>query len=1586
MNRMMRRICSAFLVLVMLLGVLPVMSKRAEAGDAKAVSADLRGGITNNSVAAGTPGGAKTLPYVYGFENNDLDAEGWTRVDCNEYSLVCDYYEFSGEYAFNFYVNDSPQYLISPEINSEGKDYYVSFYHMALFNESSFQVGYSTTTNDISAFTWQDVTPEKWVWNQYKADFSADVKFIAIKGILTFDDCTLSLDDFAFAVTGCLPPTDLSVSSITDQSATLTWAAPSVTRTITGYSYQLKAQDDSWGEDTEVIDSSLTSASFDNLLENTYYDFRVKTLYAEGKSLDYATIVVLTDASGSVSPPFSEDFENGMGAWRVINGKKRTGIDRCYTSNSQAFSFQGDAQQYLISPRLDCPAEIKVTFDYSISDKKYPITFRVGYSTTTKKTSEFTWGDEVTGTEWEYMEYTATFPAATKYIAIKYCIGGKTANLYIDNFNVFVEGVLPPTGLTVSNIACQSVTIAWDKDSNATSYAYQYRKIYENTWSDETTTTATSAIISGLMADTDYEVRLKAIYGSNSSIYTYTRLITATALPYEMNFENHFGRWNMVDCDINDHATVDSIAFTGRRTAAARDSNVGFQFDRMDSGSAQYLISPLFGGETAVKLSFYYRVPSNITETIYVGYSTTTNEKDAFTFGEAITFKSSSWTQYVNTFPAGARYFAIKYTSNKYYVFIDDINIEEYSPYAKPEAIGCTDLSETEATLGWIVPIGATGFIYQYKKRSDDEWSDEFTLRTNIVVLNGLTPNTCYNFRVKTLYYSYSSTYATFSFQTDAEVVGLPYADGFENGIGGWRLIDCEGATGIKNSNNMYEGTHYFYFFLSDKHQYLRSPHFAGGVPIKVSFYYKNLEQYYATLAVGYTSSKDAEINWVDTALRISSGEWTLYEKIFPADTQYVVLCCCKDGNFIFLDDIRFEDATPKTNSSVIKAPSAKSLSYNGSAQELVNAGTAEGGIMVYSLEENGTYSADIPTGNAVDTYKVWYYVQGDSAHNNTNKKYVEVKITKADIEPAVSVTGWTFGDNPNQLSVSGNPGNGDVAYQYKVQGADDNTYADDIPTEAGSYTVRASIEETQNYKAGTATANFTISKLQNPKDLTDLSRSISKTNTSVNASVATLVPADAGTVSAFSVNGSVTTTGSVMVSNVAFDANGTLTADLSNCRPGDTITIPVKITAGNYDCVLSVVISISDLANPVYVAPEANTLTYNGSSQALVTSGSVTTGGELQFSTDGNTWSASVPTGIDAAAYTVYYRVTETDKVNGVDPTPVNATIVGKAVTITADSAEKTYDGTALTKDSYVVDGLVTGDSIKTITISGAQIEIGEGKNTASGAAIVNAAGADVTKNYVIVYKAGALTVTKATTSENQPEKTPEEPKTTPEEPKDTPEEPKKTYTVIWLDGNGKELDKKEYIEGDAEPVTDKTPTKADADSFYFEFEGWDNGKVDGTTKTYTPTFAKKPLYTSEIGTLEYTMGENKEAIVRIIGNRNNTGLVGRVKSIGTDTKNAVFGTDVLLREGSLIMTFAPGYLDSLGVGEHMIRVVFDDGEVSFLVRILAAIATGTPTPAPADTTPVTGDALPVVPLALVMIVTFAGAAGMVMYRRKRG
>lgn len=86
---------------------------------------------------------------------------------------------------------------------------------------------------------------------------------------------------------------------------------------------------------------------------------------------------------------------------------------------------------------------------------------------------------------------------------------------------------------------------------------------------------------------------------------------------------------------------------------------------------------------------------------------------------------------------------------------------------------------------------------------------------------------------------------------------------------------------------------------------------------------------------------------------------------------------------------------------------------------------------------------------------------------------------------------------------------------------------------------------------------------------------------------------------------------------------------------------------------------------------------------------------------------------------------------------------ILPMALTITADSDTKEYDGKALTKDSYTNTDLAKGDSIESVTVTGTQTEVGSSDNVPSDAKIVDENGKDATANYEISYVAGKLTVT---------------------------------------------------------------------------------------------------------------------------------------------------------------------------------------------------------------------------------------------------
>ena len=116
--------------------------------------------------------------------------------------------------------------------------------------------------------------------------------------------------------------------------------------------------------------------------------------------------------------------------------------------------------------------------------------------------------------------------------------------------------------------------------------------------------------------------------------------------------------------------------------------------------------------------------------------------------------------------------------------------------------------------------------------------------------------------------------------------------------------------------------------------------------------------------------------------------------------------------------------------------------------------------------------------------------------------------ITKGTLTPAVTLTGWTYGEEANTPSVEGNLGGGDVTYTYAEEGSAD--FSENMPTDAGTYIVKASIAETDDgYLAAEATSVFTISPRTASIGWTDTSLTYNKKSQIPKAEVLNLVGSD---------------------------------------------------------------------------------------------------------------------------------------------------------------------------------------------------------------------------------------------------------------------------------------------------------------------------------------------------------------------------------------------------------------------------------------------------------------------------------------------
>ena len=208
------------------------------------------------------------------------------------------------------------------------------------------------------------------------------------------------------------------------------------------------------------------------------------------------------------------------------------------------------------------------------------------------------------------------------------------------------------------------------------------------------------------------------------------------------------------------------------------------------------------------------------------------------------------------------------------------------------------------------------------------------------------------------------------------------------------------------------------------------------------------------------------------TANISENGLYTVKENNGGIDVnEYDVQLTLKDPT-----NYRWEDGTVDTTvkfnitkaTPVVTKPTTKTLTYNGSEQELVNAASTNGGTVKYSLD-NKNWSTSIPTGKAAKEYTVYYKVEG-----NKNFKDVDVKEITNKINPRTIDLNWnkelTYnGKEQLPTATVSNLADGDKC-EITVDGAQHKN--------AGTYEAKATKVSNPNYKLPEdVTTSYTIGK-----------------------------------------------------------------------------------------------------------------------------------------------------------------------------------------------------------------------------------------------------------------------------------------------------------------------------------------------------------------------------------------------------------------------------------------------------------------------------------------------------------------------------
>lgn len=441
-----------------------------------------------------------------------------------------------------------------------------------------------------------------------------------------------------------------------------------------------------------------------------------------------------------------------------------------------------------------------------------------------------------------------------------------------------------------------------------------------------------------------------------------------------------------------------------------------------------------------------------------------------------------------------------------------------------------------------------------------------------------------------------------------------------------------------------------------------------------------------------------------------------------------------------------------------------------------------------------------------------------------------------------------------------------------------------------------------QGYDTSTGNITGTITvknKAATPVAITGTDSSITYTGETVDVSQYFSIDNNAGAATYTLVTGTNGGTG-----------KGTLSGTTLTVTQTGTFKIKVSTVANGIFAAGEKIVTLTvDNGTILYTATDYST-TYDGQPHSISVSVTNPEGAAVTYSTDGITYGSDNPSFSNEGTYTVYYRITK-DNYTTVEGSKT-VTINKKPVTITAQEQDIVW-GKDINQSLYTVseDGLITGDSIKEITLTPSTTDRTEnGTISVSGVKIENAAGVDVTANYDITMANGNLKITHNTAL--APERI-EASKT------------KTTYTA----GDTLNVDDLAvtvyYADGYSEPVQDYT-----TNVFAIDMSA-DGDKIltvsytkNGVTKTKDITIKVNAALASYkiISGADSEWKQNTDRTITIGGN----GEFSKFESVKVDG-SIIDAKNYTAKEGSTIIILKADYLKTLSVGTHSFEIVWADG-----------------------------------------------------------
>ena len=768
-------------------------------------------------------GAITLLPYAEDFETGVVSINGTNYISCwdryasipanNVYLNNSTTYAHSGSKYLDFaYTTNCFNIAITPEIDAyyDMSTLMVDFYACRTGSSGTLEVGIMEDPTDPSTFDPIDTInladANSYSYRNFTVGFNGYTgsgHHVAFR-VNNATNCGFYIDDVTIDVAPfCSPAHSLEVTDVTGFNATLEWQ-PGILGTTVGYTVEYaEAGTENWITAGNTTEPNFTLTGLDQM---TNYDVRVKSECEDGSEGDWIMASFRTaclsggdihigEGSDVVSYFPASSCYNYAVSQQVYMAAEMGGPNTLNSISFQCSSVTSNPTRnisiYLMHTSEASPLSNWIALDSTaVMVYSGTHTFAAGWND-----FNFTVPFQYDGTHNLAVlvdDNTGTY-SCSNYFYVHDNPNGVSRYYYNDNNNLDPFNLNATTssitkrnnvifgGECDTNVTCiapifqvasttgSTAEVTWINGYLESAWEMEYKAVSDTDWTSYPSPTGYSATITGLNANTSYDLRMRSDCGNGDySIWangTFRTDCGALTVPYFEDFEsgilpNHEGHSDWISCWSRYSSNDNNYVYVYNQSSYSHSGLRSLDFNYTPSYSTIAILPALADGIEVNQLwATFYLQRTGSSAIFEIGIMDDPNDVSTFTVMDTIAAPNTNvydyimypFTQYTGT----GKHIAFRVSNGQSCGFrLDDLTIEYVPTCIKPINVTVSNITNNAADISWTEIGTAAEWVIEYGAEGFTPGSGNgisVTATTMPYTLTGLTEATTYDVYVRSI-------------------------------------------------------------------------------------------------------------------------------------------------------------------------------------------------------------------------------------------------------------------------------------------------------------------------------------------------------------------------------------------------------------------------------------------------------------------------------------------------------------------------------------------------------------------------------------------------------------------------------------------------------------------------------------------------------------------------------------------------------------------------------------------------------------------------------------------------------------------